>query len=164
MADVLIERAQVLDWQRTRDIRLRALADTPDAFSATLERESKFTDDEWRDRLAGADAATFLASADGCDIGIVVAAAKDNGAAGLFAMWVAPEGRGKGAGDKLIVAAVNWARERDFARIELEVGDFNEAAIRLYARHGFEPTGETLTLPPPREHVTEHARALRLKP
>ncbi|MGE0664478.1 MAG: GNAT family N-acetyltransferase [Hyphomonadaceae bacterium] len=164
MTRVNVEHAQISDWRRSRAVRLRALADMPDAFGSTLDRETQFTDEEWRRRLASADAATFIANIDGADIGIVVAARSDDGEAGLYAMWVAPEARGKGAGDALITSAANWARERGFRRITLGVGDFNTPAIRLYERHGFRPTGETGTLPPPRTHVTEHKRTLVLRP
>jgi GNAT superfamily N-acetyltransferase len=163
MSGLLIEQAQVSDWRRTRTVRLRALSDAPDAFGSTLARESNFTDEEWKQRLARTDAATFLACIDGLDVGIVVVAANDDGGAGLYAMWTAPEARGKGVGDRLITTAVNWARDRAFERVALRVGDFNVAAIRLYARHGFAPTGETGALPPPRAHVTDHTRALTLK-
>jgi ribosomal protein S18 acetylase RimI-like enzyme len=163
MSGVLIEQAHISDWPRTRAIRLRALADAPDAFGSTLEREQGFSDDDWRQRLARADAATFLASIDGRDVGIAVAAASGEGDAELYAMWAAPEARGKGVGDNLVRSAVAWARERGFKRISLGVSDRNVPAIRLYARHGFEPTGERGTLPPPRTHVTEHKRALALQ-
>jgi len=164
MTKVNVERAQISDWRRTRAVRLRALADLPDAFGSTLDHELKFRDEDWRQRLASADAATFLASLDGADLGIVVAARIDDGEAGLYAMWVAPEARGKGASDELIKYAVAWARACGFRRISLGVGDFNTPAIRLYDRHGFRPTGETGTLPPPRTHVTEHKRTLVLHP
>ena len=41
------------DWGVFREIRLRSLADSPDAFGSTLEREQGFTEDEWRQRLSG---------------------------------------------------------------------------------------------------------------
>jgi GNAT superfamily N-acetyltransferase len=160
---VIVERVGARDWRRARDVRLRALADTPDAFGSTLDGELQFDDARWIERVSRGDAATFLARADdGADVGIAVGAANAENEAGLYSMWVAPEARGKGAGDALIEAVVAWARARGFARVVLDVSDFNEPAIAFYARHGFAPTGVTGTLPPPRTHVTEHQRALVL--
>ena len=35
-------------------------------------------------------------------------------------------------------------------------------AIALYTRNGFERNGEVSTLPPPREHISDHQRELKL--
>ena len=48
-----IRRATVDDWEASRDIRLRALAESPDAFLSTLEREAAFDDEVWMSRLEG---------------------------------------------------------------------------------------------------------------
>ena len=77
-------------------------------------------------------------------------------------MWVAPTGRGTGASEKLIGAVLIWARQSGFTRMELDVADDNAPAIALYERCNFLPTGETGRLSPPRSHVLEHRRALRL--
>ncbi len=119
-------------------------------------------DEQWSRRLETPDAATFIAVSDDRDIGIVVGATLDD-AAGLFAMWVAREARGKGVGDALIRAVVEWARTNGHERLVLEVGDWNRPAIDLYRRNGFTPTGRTGTMPSPRTHITEHQLALDLK-
>jgi hypothetical protein len=49
------------DWRSWRDIRPRALQDSPDAFGSTYELESGFTEDQWRTRLAGPDHVSALA-------------------------------------------------------------------------------------------------------
>ena len=38
----------------------------------------------------------------------------------------------------------------------------NASAIALYARKGFQPNGEVSALPPPREHIREHQRELKI--
>ena len=44
---VSIRRLDGHEWRAYRDLRLRALADSPDAFGSTLERERDRPDAEW---------------------------------------------------------------------------------------------------------------------
>jgi GNAT superfamily N-acetyltransferase len=159
-----VEHAEPTDWQRVRAVRLRALADAPDAFGTTLAEDEARSADSWRDRLAREDHATFLAVVDGRDVGMAVGGPSWRGdtTAGLYGMWVAPEARGQGVGDRLIEAVVAWARSRGHPRILLDVGDENAPAIRLYERHGFVPTGATGCVSPARPQILEHERALDL--
>ena len=55
-----------------------------------------------------------------------------------------------------------WAREEGFPHLFLDVADENTAAIKLYERLGFAPTGVKNHMPPPRDHISEHERALEL--
>ena len=41
------------EWHVYRDLRLRALTDSPDAFGSTLSQEQRRGDEEWSARLAG---------------------------------------------------------------------------------------------------------------
>lgn len=66
------------------------------------------------------------------------------------------------APEALIDTLIDWARSAGFSRLVLDVADDNAAAVALYARHGFEPTGEVGCLPPTRTHIREHRRALIL--
>ncbi len=158
-----IERLSVEHWKRYCAIRLRALADTPDAFARTYAEEAGFKPEDWRARLSG-EAATFVTVIDGTDAGLVTGAKwrGRDGFAGLFGMWVAPEARGRGVGKELVSAVVDWARSSGFKCLALDVADDNKPAVALYARLGFKPTGATTNLPPPREHISEHERVLEL--
>lgn len=162
MAGSEVERARPDAWERVRAVRLCALADAPDAFGSTLEGDRALAPEVWRERLTAG--AAFVATSGGEDVGLAFGAEYRGreGTAGLFGMWVAPGARGSGAGDRLVAAVVSWAGEEGFARVVLHVGDENAAAIRLYERNGFRPTGARGTLPPPRTHIREHERALDL--
>lgn len=153
-----IVRALPADWERVRSIRLRSLADAPDAFASELADELQLTDDQRRSRSENDGVAQFLAlSADGEAVGLAVGAPYKGAAqtAGLFAMWVAPAARNCGIGAALVQAVIDWAHSEKHRRILLDVGTTNAPAIRLYESCGFAPTGKTGTLPPPRQHLAE---------
>ncbi len=152
------------DGARLRAIRLRALQDAPDAFGRTLVEEEPQPPESWEGRLADPRVAHYVVTSGGADLGLVCGAPwRDRpGVLGLFAMWVAPEARGTGAGAQLVEAVIEWARTGGYERVVLDVADENAAAIALYERHGFVTNGTTGTLPPPREHIREHERELWL--
>jgi GNAT superfamily N-acetyltransferase len=148
-------------WERVRAVRLRALADAPEAFWVTVGQERATPVRVWRERLTRADAVTVLGVVDGADVGMAVGAPHhdDPADAGLYAVWVAPEARGLGVGEALVTAVVDWAVRAAYRRLRLDVGDRNAPAVALYARLGFAPTGGVGRMPPPRDDVTEHERA-----
>jgi GNAT superfamily N-acetyltransferase len=166
MIEFQVQRAQPADWQRIRSIRLRSLADAPDAFGRTLAEDEARLDAEWHDRAENEDVAHFLATTRNRNcIGTAVGAPYTDhiDTAGLFAMWVAPKARGWKVGSALVDAVVSWARNENYKRVLLDVADENTVAIRLYESCGFIPTGKTSTLPPPRHHIQEHERSLSLE-
>ncbi|MEM1255980.1 MAG: GNAT family N-acetyltransferase [Cyanobacteria bacterium P01_H01_bin.21] len=153
-----ILRAQPTDWQQVRSVRLRALADAPDAFGSTFEEEQQLTDKEWRSRSKNLNVAQFLAiSPSGHGLGIAVGApcSEQEQTAGLFSMWVASETRKCRIGIALVKTVIDWAQAEGYRRIILDVGDANTPAIRLYQACGFVLTGRTGSLPPPRDHIRE---------
>lgn len=163
---VAIQRIQVDGWERARDVRLRALREAPDAFWTTADEEVATTADKWRERVSTSDSATFVAVRDGVDVGLAVGAPhhEHQGDAGLYALWVAPEARGTGVATALVEAVVGWARSVDYRWLRLDVADTNGNASRLYQRMGFQTTGAVSAFSSPRDHITEHERALDLRP
>jgi Acetyltransferase (GNAT) family len=91
------------EWRRYRDLRLRARADSPDAFGSTLAAEAGYPDAEWARRLAAsADVpvnlplvAEMRGELVGLAWGRIVTSAPD--VAALYQMWVAPAYRGRAA-------------------------------------------------------------------
>ena len=155
MADVPSIRTCATDeWRLYRDLRLRALADSPDAFGSTLAAEAGRPDAEWARRLASsADVRVSLplvAELGGELIGLawgrIDASAPD--VAALYQMWVAPTHRGRGVGRKLLEAVIAWATAQNAAFLELGVTCGDSPARRLYERAGFKPFGEPQPLRP----------------
>jgi GNAT superfamily N-acetyltransferase len=157
-----IQRLSIDEARRLRHIRLRALADTPDAFGSTYAEVAAHPLAEWSKQLQ--EIATFVAVHDGKDLGLVRCARDEHhhDTAWLISMWVTPEARGQGVGNALIDAVIECARSSGASRLLLDVGDHNQQAIALYARKGFQPNGQTGSLPAPRNHIREHQRELRL--
>jgi ribosomal protein S18 acetylase RimI-like enzyme len=143
-------QAQAGDWEALRQLRLRALADAPDAFASTLEEEVAFPDEVWRRRAEGGpESANFIAREGGVDVGLAAVFAEPDvpGRMHLVSMWVDPRYRRRGVARALVDQAVRWAAERRAREVILGVADQNTAARRLYERLGFRPTGERQPLP-----------------
>jgi Acetyltransferase (GNAT) family len=93
-----------------RDLRLRALADSPDAFGRTLAEEKDSSDSEWSNRLAsGADTRwnfPVVAELAGEAIGLAWGRIEPSEPemANLCQMWVDRKFRRLGAGQMLLQA------------------------------------------------------------
>lgn len=155
------------DWQAYRDVRLRSLAESPEAFCSTFASEQQRTPDEWAARLAAAAVSgkdyPLVAEAEGAAVGLLYAKvdAGDGAVVNIFQVWVAPEGRGRGIAAALLRAAVSWARARQARVVRLEViGD--TAARRLYLREGFRDYGTPT--PRPDSGLLERPMQLELGP
>lgn len=156
-----ILRARTDDWERLREIRLRALQDAPEAFGSTHEREAAQPEEDWRAFADGwegtARQGVFVAADDdGRWLGLAVGAVReaDTSLANLYAMWVDPAARGLGAGRRLVDSVVSWAAATGADRLELCVTEANGPAVALYRSSGFEPTGGRGELRPGSEVAT----------
>lgn len=143
----------VEDWQTYKRLRLRALADSPDAFGSTLAREENRPDTEWQSRLRGDDASWNLplfVEAGGEPVGLawgrIVLEAPE--IAHLYQMWVAPTHRGLGLGRRLLNTVIDWAKEKNTRYLDLGVTLRDSPAMQLYLRSGFKPVGEPEALRP----------------
>ena len=144
-----IERLREDDWAVFRELRLRSLLDSPDAFGSAYGDESSWSEPTWRDwaagRWRGGIAAVFACRRDdGTPVGTATGAVYDAEPhiAHVYAMWVAPDARGSGVGRALLEAVVGWARDRGGERLVLSVTESNEIGRRFYEACGFVDTGE----------------------
>lgn len=63
-------------------------------------------------------------------------------------LWVVPEARGSGLGERLLQAAEAHARASEVGALHLVVRPENEGARRLYARVGYQPVPRLLLTKP----------------
>ena len=128
------------DWQVYRDIRLRMLRATPDAYASSYAVEAAFPESRWRQRLD--NPMLFLASDQrGEVVGTATGVPRPDGTVEVVAMYVAPEARGQGCASQLLDAVAAGARKGGARRLTLLVTAGNHAANRCYTRYGFRPTG-----------------------
>ena len=152
MPNVEIRRIDRSEWPALRELRLRALIDSPDAFGSTHDQETSDPEAAWRDWAAdgakGGTGFTAIAVGDGGWVGMAVGAPhlEHPGELGLFGTWVDPSVRGEGIGRRLVDAVVAWARTAGFPTIRLRVTTSNLAGIRLYERCRFLDEGDRTPL------------------
>jgi ribosomal protein S18 acetylase RimI-like enzyme len=126
------------DWEDLRDIRLRSLADSPDAFASTLEREQEFTEDDWRRRLSGP---VYVVDD---PRPVAVGGIFDNhGSPHVWGMWTDPGHRGRGHARRILDALIPPGTSA-----QLDVNITNGGARAVYQRYGFVGTGELEPLRP----------------
>jgi len=149
-SDIRIRRFTAREWPAYRALRLRSLADAPNAFGSSLALEESWAHELWMVRLTAAEVSgrdcplvAESTAADGAMLGLLWAKcdADDAGIVNLFQMWVAPEARGRGAASALVDEALAWARSTGARLVRLGVVVDNQDAIRLYARKGFRNAG-----------------------
>jgi ribosomal protein S18 acetylase RimI-like enzyme len=166
---VVVQRFAAHEWPLYRHLRLRALADSPDAFGSTFAREVVRSDDDWRERLAnGAGSRSdlpLMAVADGSPAGLAWGRLDEREPviAYLFQVWVAPEFRGRGVGRHLVNAVIAWAATAGARVLRLSVTCGDTTAVRLYRRAGFVDDGPPQPLRPGSEIESQPMR-LGLEP
>ena len=126
------------DWEDFREIRLRSLADSPDAFGSTLEREQTFTEPDWRRRLAGP--VYVVEDPRPVAVGGIF---HNDGTPHVWGMWTDPAHRGRGHARAILDALVPPG-----TAAQLDVNVDNGGARTAYERYGFVGTGHLEPLRP----------------
>jgi ribosomal protein S18 acetylase RimI-like enzyme len=142
VARIEIRRIRAEDGPLLRDLRLRSLADAPEAFGEPLEDARRRPGTEWatqaRHTSHGDQRTWLIAEQDGATVGLVQGRKRRPGTLLLFSMWVDPAARRQGIGRILIEALETWAGSWNARRTVLWVYSGNRAAITFYEGMGFE--------------------------
>jgi len=133
------------DAPACRDLRLTALATSPEAFGSSYEEEAPLSVDAFRARIPEAPPnAIFGAFSDGDLVGMAGFAvherlkARHKGV--MWGVFVRPEWRGRGLGRDLVRRVIDHA-SRHVIMLEAAVGLTNGSARRTYHGLGFRPYG-----------------------
>jgi GNAT superfamily N-acetyltransferase len=146
---VVVHEAIPDEWQVLRDIRLTALEDSPDAFLTIYAEQAALAEMDWRRAILSGG--TFLAYTPELDAtgpaGVVGGCQEVSDTVELMSMWVRPQARGRGIGEALVAAVIDWASAKNATSVHLWVIETNKYARMLYERCGFSPTDECQPLP-----------------
>ncbi len=134
------------EWELLRDVRLRSLAESPDAFGSTLERETAFDEKEWRRRLVGPVAVVLV---DGRPVAVGGTFAHD-GLLQVWGMWTDPDHRRQGHARRVLDLLLGDISPQELERrpVQLHVNLTAQAARTTYERYGFVGTGHIEELRP----------------
>jgi len=134
-----------------KEIRLKSLCDSPDAYCSTFEGAIARDDASWREQLtsttSGALRNTQFAFDSNTCVGIAALYRENDARSGeLVMMWVEPDYRGSNAATLLVQSLLDWAKTVGIESVELGVTDGNSRAIQFYENCGFQPTGEAIDI------------------
>ena len=131
------------DWVRLRDIRLRSLVESPQAFGADYDVVSKFQEQQWRELFKRLS--YIGAQHNGKDVAIMSIENLDGdfgATCWIGGCWTDPEYRGLGALRSMFNYLDQNASDRGWMRQGLGVWIDNFAAIAAYEKLGFVAMGE----------------------
>lgn len=143
---VTVRRIGLDEGTLYRDMRLASLADSPDAFSTTLESANKRSLESWTEQAdsaaAGRDRAIFLAFIEDKPVGIAALYrdAEDQALGEVVQVWVIPTYRGHRVAGELLDSILSWARNSSYERLSAWVNGENQRAARFFGKHGFQMT------------------------
>ena len=133
------------EWERLREIRLRALKENPEAFGADFNEVQSRTKDGWLKDYNKED--YLVASINGADVGMLYIEVLngDHGATcWIGGCWTDPAYRGKGVMRALFNYIDKHAVAKDWTRQGLGVWTDNYEAIKAYEFLGFSFAGEKM--------------------
>lgn len=139
---MILRQVGIRELERLKELRLRALLESPGAFGSSYELEADRSPAWWRRWVD--NGCVFVVEVERHWLGLaaVFLDGEDRSICHLASMWTDPGSRGLGLGRRLLDSGIEWARDRGATVVRLGVVEDNATALRLYRGAGFEPTGE----------------------
>ena len=157
---ILIRKITEEDWVLLRQVRLRALQDSPRAFTSSYHIEERFTAQQWR-AVIKHDLQWFVALDRKEPIGNIAARSGPDIVPGeryLESMWVASSHRRSGVARNLIARLTETVYAEGAHTLLLWVLDGNDIARDVYLKLGFTSTGERQVLKTYPNRIEERMR------
>ena len=144
---ITCRRATKSDVALFREVRLKALQESPEAFGSTYESAVQRDQGSWEEQLwtttDGGDRNTQFAFEDDQCVGLAALYREPDAHSGdVLMMWVDSKFRGTTAATSLVDNLLSWAKESGISTVSLVVTDTNARAIKFYENQGFHDTGE----------------------
>jgi GNAT superfamily N-acetyltransferase len=151
---VLVSRLGSDDWRTLRDLRLRAVAESPDAFLVREDRERPHIEEDWHAYLRSGIWLVARKMTDHTGM-LCLVVDPDTGRRYVESMWVAPNHRHSGVGSQLLSCAFHIVRSEQHVKLFLWVLEGNGRAREFFHGKGFRPTGRRQPLGPPPSPIEE---------
>ncbi|MFI2751993.1 GNAT family N-acetyltransferase [Cellulomonas sp. P22] len=147
---IRVERLSEDQWGVLRDVRLRALWQSPHTFGSSLARDQRFKEPHWRMRLRGSP--WFVARVDGVEepLGLVSMLTEPGSPIDdrhVVSLWVDPEHRRRRVASALVGTVIAEARAAGATTVSLWAAEDNVPALGVCEALGFVATGARQTLP-----------------
>ena len=151
---VRVRRIRADEGAQLKALRLRALAEEPEAFGESVVAAEARDEAEYAARARAASdgdrRAWFMADldpeahsvAEPIVVGLAMGRRRPPDTCMVFSVWVADRARGRGVGRALVDAIASWARSWGAITLVLWVYRTNQPAIRFYERLGFTVQGD----------------------
>ncbi|WP_025026937.1 GNAT family N-acetyltransferase [Caldalkalibacillus mannanilyticus] len=143
---MIIREIREEDAENYLEFNNRLLAETDFLLYESGERSMSVEEQKERiNRLLSSERSMILIAEDNDNIighiGAIGGTARRNRHSLYIIVGIRKQYHGRGVGTRLFEELENWAKEKDFHRLELTVMAHNEAAISLYRKRGFEVEG-----------------------
>lgn len=143
-----ITKLSTEEWQKYKELRLRALKEDPQAFGASYKTNFEYPEKEWKRRLENASKGKtnwLLFAREGIKLAGMIGAFLEDGVtdtATIYFVYVPIEEREKGISNKLMDGILKELSQKPFLRkVKLVVNKDLIPAVNLYKKFGFTEVG-----------------------
>jgi GNAT superfamily N-acetyltransferase len=141
MAEIAVRVLDESEWALYRDVRLQALTESPDSFTATLADEADRDEQFWRERMTRSHRLLADRGAEAQGIVSLGPYEQEASAAEVFGLYVVPNARGTGVAWRLVEAAAALANQQGYLQLYYWAGTDNARAVGFAKNFGFRTTG-----------------------